>query len=174
MIIAVDEVMSLPEFVGQNVNVVSNLLESAELLIRAYTRNNFQNRFVRFTADSRGDRLLATSDYLKVGDTVQISQSMVNDGLYTVTEIGDDFVRVDKKLYKSVNLVTKVEYPADIKNGVLNLIKWDIKNREKTGIKSETLSRYSVTYFDQDSDNQVMGYPVSLLGFLRPYMKARF
>lgn len=174
MIIAVDEVMSLPEFVGQNVNVVSNLLESAELLVRAYTHNNFQNRFVRFTADSRGDRLLATSDYLKVGDTVQISQSMVNDGLYTVTEIGDDFVRVDKKLYKSVNLVTKVEYPADIKNGVLNLIKWDIKNRDKTGIKSETLSRYSVTYFDQDSDNQVMGYPVSLLGFLRPYMKARF
>lgn len=174
MIIAVDEVMSLPEFVGQNVNVVSNLLESAELLIRSYTHNNFQNRFVRFTADSRGDRLLATSDYLKVGDTVQISQSMVNDGLYTVTEIGDDFVRVDKELYKSVNLVTKVEYPADIKNGVLNLIKWDIKNRDKTGIKSETLSRYSVTYFDQDSDNQVMGYPVSLLGFLRPYMKARF
>ena len=99
---------------------------------------------------------------------------MVIDGLYTVTEIGDDFVRVDKELYKSVNLVTKVEYPADIKNGVLNLIKWDIKNRDKTGIKSETLSRYSVTYFDQDSDNQVMGYPVSLLGFLRPYMKARF
>ena len=162
MVIAVDEVMSLPEFVGQNVNVVSNLLESAELLVRAYTHNNFQNRFVRFTADSRGDRLLATSDYLKVGDTVQISQSMVNDGLYTVTEIGDDFVRVDKELYKSVNLVTKVEYPADI------------KNRDKTGIKSETLSRYSVTYFDQDSDNQVMGYPVSLLGFLRPYMKARF
>ena len=143
-------------------------------MVRAYTHNNFQNRFVRFTADSRGDRLLATSDYLKVGDTVQISQSMVNDGLYTVTEIGDDFVRVDKELYKSVNLVTKVEYPADIKNGVLNLIKWDIKNRDKTGIKSETLSRYSVTYFDQDSDNQVMGYPVSLLGFLRPYMKARF
>lgn len=81
MVIAVDEVMSLPEFVGQNVNVVSNLLESAELLVRAYTHNNFQNRFVRFTADSRGDRLLATSDYLKVGDTVQISQSMVNDGL---------------------------------------------------------------------------------------------
>lgn len=174
MIIAVDEVMSLPEFVGQNVNMVSNLLESAELLIRTYTHNNFQNRFVRFTASSRGDRLLETSDYLKVGDTVQISQSMVNDGLYTVTEIGDDFIRVDKELYKSVNLVTKVEYPADIKNGVLNLVKWDIKNRDKTGIKSETLSRYSVTYFDQDSDNQVMGYPVSLLGFLRPYMKARF
>lgn len=32
----------------------------------------------------------------------------------------------------------------------------------------------SVTYVDYDANNQVMGYPVSLLGFLKPYMKARF
>lgn len=174
MIIAVDEVMSLPEFRGQNIGMMEQKLDAAELMIRAYTHNNFQNRFVRFQADSRGDRLFITSDYLEVGDTIQISQSMVNDGLYTITEIGDDFVRVNKKLYPCENLVTKVEYPADIKMGVLNLLKWDIQNRDKTGIKSETLSRYSVTYFDQDANNQVMGYPVSLLGFLKPYMKARF
>ena len=98
----------------------------------------------------------------------------MNDGLYTITEIGDNFIRVDRELYKSQNLVTKVEYPADVRAGVLELVKWDVKNRAKTGIKSETLSRYSVTYFDQDVNNQVMGYPVSLLGFLKPYMKARF
>ena len=48
------------------------------------------------------------------------------------------------------------------------------KNKIGEGVKSETLSRYSVTYFDQDANNQVMGYPVALLGFLKPYMKARF
>ena len=48
------------------------------------------------------------------------------------------------------------------------------KYRPKTGVKSETLSRYSATYFDQDANNQVMGYPVALLGFLKPYIKARF
>ena len=109
-----------------------------------------------------------------MGDTVQISQSMVNDGLYKITELGDDFIRVDQELYKSTNLITKVEYPADVRAGVLELLKWDIKNRQKTGVKSETLSRYSVTYFDQDANNQVMGYPVTLLGFLKPYIKARF
>ena len=31
-----------------------------------------------------------------------------------------------------------------------------------------------VTYYDQDASNTVMGYPVSLLGFLKPYRKARF
>ena len=175
MIVSVDKVMKLPEFVGQTESVIAEKLDAVELLIRAYTNNNFQNRYVRFTAESLGNRLLGTSDFLKVGDTVQISQSQVNDGLYVIAEIGDDFVRVDKDLYQySDNLVTKVEYPADVRSGVIDLLKWEIKNRQKVGIKSETLSRYSVTYYDQDVNNQVMGYPVTLLGFLKPYIKARF
>lgn len=175
MIITVGEVMGLPEFVGQNEKVIAEKLNAVELAIRSYTNNNFQNRYVRFYAVSLGNRLLGTSDFLKVGDTVQISQSQVNDGLYTITEIGSDFIRVDGELYKyHDNLVTKVEYPADVKSGVVDLLKWEIKNRQKVGIKSESLSRHSVTYFDQDVNNQVMGYPVALLGFLRPYMKARF
>ena len=175
MIVSVDKVMKLPEFVGQTESVIAEKLDAVELLIRAYTNNNFQNRYVRFTAESIGNRLLGTSDFLKVGDTVQISQSKVNDGLYAITEIGDDFVRVDKDLYQySDNLVTKVEYPADVRSGVIDLLKWEIKNRQKVGIKSETLSRYSVTYYDKDANNQVMGYPVTLLGFLKPYIKARF
>ena len=90
MILAVDDVMKLPEFAVQNEKVIEEKLNAAELMIRAYTNNNFQNRFVRFTADSLGNRLLRTSDFLKVGDTVQISQSMVNDGLYTITETSDN------------------------------------------------------------------------------------
>ena len=58
--------------------------------------------------------------------------------------------------------------------GVVNLIKWDIDKRSKVGVQSETLSRHSVTYFNMDGDNSVMGYPKSLLGFLKPYIKARF
>ena len=175
MILSLEKVRELfPAFNDWTDDKLTLKLCAVENAIRAYTNNNFQNRFVRFTANSLGNRLLGTSDFLKVGDTVQISQSMVNDGLYTITEIGEDFIRVDQELYKSTNLITKVEYPADVRAGVLELLKWDIKNRPKTGVKSETLSRYSVTYFDQDANNQVMGYPVALLGFLKPYMKARF
>lgn len=175
MIIAVDEVMELPEFVGQNEKVIAAKLNAVELAIRSYTNNNFQNRYVRFHAESLENRLLGISDFLRVGDTVQISQSQVNDGLYVIMEMGDDFIRVDGDLYKYPdNLVTKIEYPADIKAGVLDLLKWEVKNRQKVGIKSETLSRHSVSYYDQDKNNQVMGYPVALLGFLKPYIKARF
>ena len=175
MIVSVDKVMKLPEFVDQTESVIAEKLDAVELLIRAYTNNNFQNRYVRFTAASLGNRLFGTSDFLKVGDTVQISQSKVNDGLYAITEIGDDFIRVNKDLYRySDNLVTKIEYPADVRSGVIDLLKWEIANRSKAGIQSETLSRHSVTYFNQDANNQVMGYPVALLGFLKPYIKARF
>lgn len=175
MIVAVNEVMELPEFAGQSEESIKDKLKAVELLIRAYTNNNFQNRAVRFVAESAGNRLLGTSRFLRTGDTVQISQSNVNDGLYTITEIMDEHVCIDAELFSvPMNLVTKVEYPVDVRQGVVNLMKWEVANRDKVGIKSETLSRHSVTYYDLDVNNQVMGYPVSLLGFLKPYMKARF
>lgn len=181
MIISVEEIMKNPEFKGQDENMMKMRLDALELMIRKYTNNNFQNRSVRFLASSTlssdGCYLNNVSSFLAVGDTVQVTESEVNDGLYVVEEIDADEkrIKVDKHLYAvKKNLVTKVEYPEDIKMGVYNLMKWEVNNREKVGIKSESLSRHSVTYYDQDVNNQVMGYPVSLLGFLDPYKKARF
>jgi hypothetical protein len=42
---------------------------------------------------------------------------------------------------------------------------------EKVGIKSETISRHSVTY--EDSGNLFMGYPVGILNGLTLHKKAR-
>lgn len=66
------------------------------------------------------------------------------------------------------------EYPMDVKMGVINLMKWELNNRDKVGVASESISRHSVTYFDMTGDNSIMGYPKALMGFLKPYMKARF
>lgn len=175
MIVTVEELTSMAEFKGMDAKALKRKLDAVENLIRSYTNNNFQNRSVRFETNSLGNRLFGISPFLKVGDTVQISQSSVNDGLYTITELLGDAIRVDKDLFNvQCNLVTKVEYPADVQEGVINLLLWEVENRQKVGVKSETISRHSVTYFDLDVNNQVMGYPVSLLGFLKPYMKARF
>ena len=65
-------------------------------------------------------------------------------------------------------------YPMDVKMGVVNLMKWELTNRDKVGVASESISRHSVTYFDMTGDNSTMGYPRALTGFLKPYMKARF
>lgn len=66
------------------------------------------------------------------------------------------------------------EYPMDVKVGVVNLLKWEMTNRAKVGVQSESISRHTVQYFDMGRDNSEMSYPVSLLGFLQPYCRARF
>lgn len=175
MIISVEELLALPEFLGQSEQLLSDKLLAMEDLIRSYTNNNFQNRSIRFEGASVFDRVYGFSPFLCVGDTVQITQSQVNDGLYVVEEITDEYTRLDRNVFAvSYNLVTKVEYPPLIKSGVIDMLKWEINNRDKVGIESETISRHSVKYFNMDGDNAVMGYPRSLLGFLKPYMKARF
>ena len=65
-------------------------------------------------------------------------------------------------------------WPADIQIGVIELIKWDLNMREKQGIASETVSRHSVSYVDTNAGLNACGYPKSMLGFLKPYMRARF
>ena len=154
--------------------VLEAKLQALELLIRKYTNNNFQNRNIRYSCDIESNKLMFTSLYLKEGDTIQISESKYNNGLYVIKSLNGGMT-LDKDIYDESNvLVTKVEYPMDVQMGVVNLIKWDEENRSKVGIQSETISRHSVTYFNMDGDNSIVGYPKSLVGFLKPYMKARF
>ena len=72
------------------------------------------------------------------------------------------------------HLTPEGEYPMDVKMGVVNMLKWDMNNRDKVGVQSESISRHSVTYYDQTGSNSIIGYPVALIGFLKPYKKARF
>lgn len=175
MVVRVEDLLAMDEFKGMDEDTLFMKLEAVENLIRSYTNNNFQNRAMRIEAPASQGLLLGHSPFFKMGDTVQISQSMVNDGLYIITGINDDSIAVNKDLLDfPFNTVTKIIYPADVQKGVIDLMLWEKENRQKVGIKSETLSRHSVTYYDQDSSNQVMGYPVSLLGFLKPYIKPRF
>lgn len=74
------------------------------------------------------------------------------------------------------------EYPPDVKHGVLELMRYDLRgsteigvsSRAKMGVASETLSRHSVTYESTNDENFAMCYPKKMLGFLKPYMCARF
>ena len=148
--------------------VLEMKLQALESAIRKYTNNNFQNRNKRVIVNIvNGNLELDGYEYITEGDTIQISDSVYNNGVYTLS--------TDMNLFDENNvLVTKVEYPLDIKLGLINLLDWEINKREKVGVASETISRHSVTYFNMDGDNSLIGYPKSLVGFLRPYIKARF
>lgn len=174
MIMTIEE---LKTFVKSNEQdaVLEAKLQALEILIRKYTNNNFQKRSIRTSCQVLAEKLYTDYPYFRAGDTIQISNSIFNDGLYVIQSIEDSMMELDKALLdESEVLVTKIEYPMDVKMGVVNMLKWDLENREKVGIQSETISRHSVTYFNMDGDNSTIGYPKSLTGFLKPYMKARF
>lgn len=155
--------------------VLETKLSALELLVRAYTHNNFQQRAVRRMADIAGGTIIMESNPFKVGDTVQVTESDFNEGLYTVTAIEDSAITIKEDTFDEDDvLVTRVVYPMDVKMGVVNLMKWELERREKVGVSSETISRHSVTYESMTDDNSIMGYPKMLMGFLKPYMKARF
>lgn len=154
-------------------------LRALELLIRKYTNNNFQVRTIRRTADIFGGLFVVQAlNPFNPGDTIQISESEYNEGIFTVAENidGSDstFTVNEDVIDEGSVLVTKVKYPMDVVMGAINMMKWDMENREKVGIQSESISRHSVTYFNMDGDNSIVGYPKSLTGFLKPYKRARF
>ncbi len=174
MIISVEEVKKyIPTTTDDS--VLEAKLQALELLVRKYTNNKFQQRAIRSTGTFEEGKLYCPINrYFKVGDTIEISESDFNAGLMVISEMTDGVIDAPDSIDEVAVLVTKISYPMDVKMGVVNMLKWDLENRDKVGIQSETISRHSVTYFNMDGDNSVIGYPKSLVGFLKPYMKARF
>lgn len=176
MIISVECARENIDVKGWSDAKIERKLKAIEKAIRAYTNNNFQNRAYRRTADILGGLFVCEAlTPFKIGDTVQISDSEYNSGLFTITATTDSTFMIAETVTDETGvLVTKVEYPEDVEECALNLLEWEINNRSKVGVQSETLSRHSVTYFAMDANNTSMGYPVSLLGALKPYRKVRF
>lgn len=152
-------------------------LQALEGIIREYTNNNFQARAFRAVAVAASDNslMINTTVPFAVGDTLQITESdLMPNSLVTIVSVDGNTVRVKEDLFdESGVVITKVKYPQDVKMGAVNLMKWELTQREKAGIASETISRHSVTYLSMEGENSVAGFPKSLMGFLKPYRKAR-
>lgn len=162
-------------------------LDALELTIRRYTNNNFQKRGFRVTADIRAGVFMSESLIpFAVGDTIMVSESdLQSDCLATVTEANDlTFMTDNEWADEDYVLVTKVEYPADVKLGAANILKWQLRNeaaasgdKSQKDIQSETLSRHSVTYATDATESDLavdFGVPKKHVAFLKMYKKARF
>ena len=76
------------------------------------------------------------------------------------------------------------QYPMDVKLGVANVLKWQLRNEaasngddSQKAVQSETISRHSVTYVTDTTEADIdarFGVPKKYTAFLKPYMKARF
>ena len=171
MIITVEELKVVSELSSIPDEQLELMCEGIEDFIRQYTNNNFIVKNVTFNTPSVNGKLETVSPLFKVGDTVLISNSKYNNGVYVLT--ANDGT-LNKELFDDDNnKITLVKYPPAIKLGVVKLLQYNAKMDNKVGISSESLSRHSVSYAQPSSDS-VGGYPSSLMSFLKPYMKARF
>lgn len=175
MVISVEKLRSYADFSSYTDEELKDRLDALESLIRSYTNNNFQNRNIRVYCSSENNVLICDSTFFKVGDTIQISNSKVNDGLYVIENINSDGLVLDGSIYDvERQTVTKVEYPKAVVNTVVDLLKWDSQYGGKRGIQSESIGRHSVTYVSQNDGNSLGGYPRAMFNALLQYQKARF
>lgn len=100
MVISVTELMENDMFSELSEGQLKAKLDALESMIRAYTNNNFQNRAVRFCGKSFGSMVYGYSPFIRIGDTVEISASGVNNGLYVVGSITPEYIEVDKELFE--------------------------------------------------------------------------
>ena len=170
MIITVEELKKVSELSNIPDEQLTVMCEGIEDFIRQYTNNNFIVKNVTFNTPSMDGKLETVSPLFKIGDTVLISNSKYNNGVYVLTAMDGT---LDKELFDDDNKVTLVKYPPAVKLGVIKLLQYNAKMDSKVGISSENLSRRSVSYAQPSSDS-ICGYPSSLMSFLKPYMKARF
>lgn len=187
MLVEVSEVLALPEYTGANPETVARKILAVEAAIRAYTNNAFMVRGARMQVPSAGGLLQGTSPFIKAGDRVMVARSAVadsegrpvvldiNNGLYDVEAVTEYYTALGETLYNAdLNDVFLVKYPEAIKAGAMEMLKWDAAGRTKLGVASETISRHSVSYYQYTDAEMVEGYPAAIMGFLKPYKKARF
>jgi hypothetical protein len=121
------------------------------------------------------------------GETVQITESEFNDGVYVIESIDEDGnITLDPSdfINESDVLVTKIYYPPDVQMGVVEMLKWKLKNElqnsgdtSQSPVSSENLSRHSVSYQTDSSEYDIdsrLGVPKKYVSFLQAYEKARF
>lgn len=175
-------IISLGDACAIDDSITQDDLYALEVACRSLTNNNFQNRHIRFKEiEFVGANLIAIQDPivgLKVGDTIEVNYSHYNDGLFVIEEIAGKQIKVQGTPFSVANtggsMLTLVQYPADIARGIKKLIAYDKKMASKIGIKSESISRMSTTYYDVNASETVDGYPAALVSFLKKYEKMRW
>ena len=97
MIISVEKAKALIDFNRWSDEKIEMKLKAIEQTIRAYTNNNFQDRDYRRTADIVGGLFMVEAlTPFDIGDTVQISESRLNKGLFTVASTEDSTFTVEE------------------------------------------------------------------------------
>ncbi|WP_242954808.1 hypothetical protein [Clostridium massiliodielmoense] len=183
MILSLEEAKKILKIKDDSQNFELELkLKALETMIRNKTNNKFLDSRVRvsnhlfFNEANTITGVNFKALGFRKGNTIDIDDSIQNNGVYEVLEVSETYIKVKEDIQEEECncLITKINYPSDIKLGVIKLLQYDNKMADKIGIKQETIARVSTTYFDMNSNESVEGYPAALLKFLDKYKKLRW
>lgn len=175
-------ILTLEEAHKVNDKITQDDLDGIEIAIRTLTNNKFQVPATKskvLSISNNAVKLAETPRGYRVGDTVEIYDDGLNDGLYVITGVDKNVLTFADDLFGGLPTgelptVVKIVYPADVKAGVMKLLNYDAVMGDKVGIKSETISRMSTTYYDVNASDNINGYPAAMFDFVNKYRKVRW
>jgi len=153
---------------GLDRNTIVNLLPFILIEIRNYTNQYFLTLKHNPVIKIENKKIYLDGEIqVSVGDTIELMNSENNTLIYQVKTVGDGYVEVEqdfivdeidnehivmiKLSFKNVNLKT-----------IGGMLEYDEKFGDLSGIKSQTLGGYNVTYASADGGDTA--YPLELYG----------
>ena len=109
MIVSIEELKTVSELSNIPDEELTLMSEGVEDFIRQYTNNNFINRNITFNTPSVEGKLEMVSPLIKVGDTILISNSQYNNGVYV---LNSENGTLNRELFDcDNNKVSLIQYP---------------------------------------------------------------
>lgn len=169
--------ISVADAQGYNQNITQEDIFALEQMIINRTNNHFHVPDYEPAIEliSGGKVYIEGFNFVQVDDTVELTGVPVISGFYHVTEVGEDWLKVDipdNYRFEGGKLFL-IRFPADVVAGVKHLLEYQAKTADKIGIKSESISRWTTTYESFGRD-RINGLPAHLFNFLEPYVQWRW
>ena len=160
-----------------NDTLIDTLLPMVQDDVLSFLKNKFKTEIVisAKTISFLGNSILDSgSGFITAGfvpGNIVIQDSKLNDGFYTLSAALAGTLTVSETLTTESAAndirITQVRYPLALEMIVANMIGFAMSN--KHGVKSESISRYSVSYAN-DVSSLINGYPDTIT---RPLLKWR-
>lgn len=159
-------------------DLIDSLLPMIQDDILSFLKNKFILKDVEIwtnTISFTGNTILdSASGFVTAGfvaGNIVVQDSKKNDGFYTLTTVAAGILTISETLLTETadnNIkINQVKYPKGLELIFANMIGFALNN--KHGVKSESISRYSVTYAN-DTQSLINGYPDTIT---RPLLKWR-
>lgn len=154
---------------------IINLLPFILIEIRNYTNQYFLTKHHLKVVEIKDNQIIVeeNSNEIQVGDTVELMNSENNVLIYQIKKIEDKVFFVEQSLVDEINNQDIVMIKLSFKNVNLKtmekMLKYDVEFGNNSGIKSQTLGGYSVTYSTPDGGET--HYPIELYGGIKSLRK---